>query len=593
MSPLRIPLGAVLLLGLALTATAASNYQITLGTADYGGYVIQSLSNPRLSYASRATPNPALNLILGKRYAIINPAHRVHPIQIIAAGAKPAEDRVLLSQNSATGAFNRDAGVKWSDNGAGTVEFTLTRELWVAMRAPGRKPGYRCAPHAATMRGALVIYGTGVVLANPIAGRIPRGTVTVELTTVTSGLTAPLGAEFATDGTRRMFIYDQIGLVWIVKNGARLPRPFLDVRRLITPVPGKTYEQGLLGFALHPKFASTRKFYTHTSEPTSGTADFNVRLPAGVRYDHYQVITEWTVSATNPDAANPASRRVLMRIAMPQGIHNGGMIRFGPDGYLYIGTGDGGGSDDSNDGVNMGHDGAGNGQNLNVILGKILRINVDGRNSANKRYGIPADNPFVGRSGLDEIFFFGLRNPYSFSFDRVGGALWIGDVGQNSVEEITRVTAAQKGGNLGWRVKEGRFFFDPQGASPGAVVSVAPSPPPPRLIDPVAQYDHDDGPAVIGGFVYRGMTIPGLAGKYVFGDFGNFFSPSGRLFYLDGGNIIRELRLGATNRKLGVWIKGLAQDSAGDVYVCGTKEPGPWGTSGMVLKIVAWPAAAR
>jgi hypothetical protein len=230
----------------------------------------------------------------------------------------------------------------------------------------------------------------------------------------------------------------------------------------------------------------------------------------------------------------------------------------------------------------------GNGQNPTNLLGTVIRIDVDGRDSANGQYGVPSDNPFVGAPGVDEIFAFGLRNPFSFHFDRATGDLWLGDVGQNKIEEINVI---QKGGNYGWNVKEGTLFFDPNGTGAGFVTLHPARPVPDGLIDPVAEYDHDDGTAVIGGAVYRGSQLPALAGRYVFGDWGVFGAPSGRLYYLDAENGIKELRIGLADRPLGHFLKGFGEDAAGELYIFTSRPQGPTGVGGAMMKLVPPPAA--
>jgi glucose/arabinose dehydrogenase len=265
-------------------------------------------------------------------------------------------------------------------------------------------------------------------------------------------------------------------------------------------------------------------------------------------------------------------------------------MNFGPDGMLYIALGDGGAGDDQG----VGHSAIGNGQDTRNILGDILRIDPDGSNSANGRYGVPLDNPFVkpgvppgGQRGCrdgvcDEIFALGFRNPFRFSFDKARGHLYAADVGQGAIEEGDVVV---KGGNYGWRTKEGSFCFNPNGAGDGFVTARRICGPG-HLIDPVAEYDHDEGRAIIGGFVYRGASIPALSGRYVFGDFG-----SRRLFFLTERNIVRpggiissgiaKLRF-AGRAGLGLSLLGFGQDAAGELYLLGRTNAG----TGVVLKIV-------
>jgi hypothetical protein len=253
-------------------------------------------------------------------------------------------------------------------------------------------------------------------------------------------------------------------------------------------------------------------------------------------------------------------------------------MHFGPDGMLYISFGDGGAADDQG----PGHSPGGNGQDLNKILGKVIRIDVDARTSANRQYGVPAENPFVGVDGLDEIYAYGFRNPYSWSFDRLTGELYLGDVGQNDIEELDRVF---KGGNYGWPIKEGSFYFDPNGTNNGFITSVPVRDVPIDLVDPIADYDHSEGIAIVGGYMYHGSKLPGLIDRYITGDLGNFGSGSGRLFYLDR-TVFKELRIGADDRKLPGYLKGFGQDQEGELYVFASTNIGPGGFGGSVFKIV-------
>lgn len=420
---------------------------------------------------------------------------------------------------------------------------------------------------------------------NPIAERIPKGDITIELKPVADGMVSPLGMATPNDGSGRMFVYDQVGVVWVVAGSGRLPTPLLDVRSRIINISGSYDERGLLGFAVHPGFSSNGLIYTYTSEPNDGPADFTTMIPPESTNNHQSVIAEWRVNPTTGNVADTGSRREVMRIDEPQSNHNGGTMRFGPDGLLYVSLGDGGAADDQG----IGHSPDGNGQDTTNILGTVIRIDVDGRNSANGQYGVPSDNPFVDAPGVDEIYAYGLRNPFSFSFDRTSGLLYLGDVGQNRIEEINII---EKGSNYGWNLKEGTFFFDPNGTGAGYVTTVPPRPVPPDVIDPIAEYDHDDGTAVIGGYVYRGSVLPALSGRYVFGDWGVFGSPSGRLYYLDAANAVKELRLGLDDRPLGLYLKGFGEDTSGELYVFASEPQGPAGMGGIMFKIVPAPASA-
>jgi glucose/arabinose dehydrogenase len=418
----------------------------------------------------------------------------------------------------------------------------------------------------------------GTQILNPIPAKIPKGSISIGLETVVEGLVSPLGLLEPNDGSGRLFVYDQIGKIWILKNGTRLTTPFLDVSASLVSLNTPYDERGLLGFAFHPNFSSNRIFYTYTSQPIQGVADFSVAMTGSP--NHQAVISEWTAQVGQTDLADLSSQRVLLRIDQPQFNHNGGVLRFGPDGYLYLALGDGGAGDDQGDG----HVAGGNGQSLDNVYGKILRIDVNGSNSTNGQYGIPADNPFVGVPGVDEIYAYGLRNPFSMSFDSLTQLLYVADAGQNNIEEVDLIV---KGGNYGWPLKEGSFFFDPNGGGPGFVTTVPVTPLPAGLVDPIAEYDHDDGSVIVGGFVYRGSALPSLTGLYIAGDFGtSFTSPSGRLFYVDvSTGAIREFQIASTEASLGLWLKGFGQDLAGEIYVCGSARLGPDGTTGRIIKL--------
>ena len=421
---------------------------------------------------------------------------------------------------------------------------------------------------------------TAVVITNPIPERVPKGDLTIELRTIADGMSSPLGLAAPDDGSGRLFVYDQPGVIWVVNAGGRRATPLLDLRGLLIPNARYDYdERGLLGVAVHPNFAANPLIYTYTSETNAGPADFPASMNVGTLPNHQSVITEWRIDAADSNRVDVASRREVLRIDKPQSNHNGGVMRFGPDGFLYFTLGDGGSAND----VANGHVPGGNAQSTMSILGKLHRIDVDTRNAANGKYGIPLDNPFDGVTGLREIYAYGLRNPFSISFDRADGTCYVADVGQNRVEEINIIT---KGGNYGWNVREASFWFNPAG---GVIVTAPVRPPPPNLIDPIAMYDHDDGLAIIGGAVYRGSAIPALQGRYVCADWGAFNAPSGRLYYLDANNIVTEFRLGVNDRPFGYWIKGIGEGPDGELYVFASRVVGPAGNTGTMLKLVPAP----
>lgn len=465
------------------------------------------------------------------------------------------------------------------DSGVQNSGFTFTQTFNDAGTFP-----YYCTPHGSCcgMVGSVVVAGAPVVTPTPI----PQGSLQIKLKAVATGLSSPLEITSANDGTNRLFIVEQTGQVRILQGKRLVATPFLNVsNRLVTLMPDYD-ERGLLGFAFHPDFNNPsapgyRKIYTYTSEPVNGPADFTVRDPSP--FDHQSVVAEWQVSASNPNVIDPSTRREVMRIDEPQFNHNGGQLAFRQsDGYLYISLGDGGNANDVGDGHNPR---TGNGQDTSVVLGKLLRIDpldpslTSGSNdpvSKNGKYRVPRTNPFVRKQGaVAEIYAYGFRNPFRFSFDATLDQLNIGDVGQNNVEEVD---IGLSGKNYGWNKKEGTLLFNPADGT----VMIDPNPDP-RLTNPVAEYSHTDGIAVIGGFTYRG-ALSALTGKYVFGDLGG--TGSGRLFYCDlTSGVIQEAKLGARNPIDGSFIKGFGRDSAGEIYVLIDTNIGPSGTGGQALKI--------
>jgi len=398
---------------------------------------------------------------------------------------------------------------------------------------------------------------------------IARGNIEIRLTLVAEGFASPVWGTHAPNDSTRLFVVDQIGTVESIDLSTGQVTPFLNVsNRILHSQDLEADERGFLGLAFHPGYASNGLLYTFTSEPDSGVTDFP--LPIGRTPDHQSVIAEWRVNnPANPgEVVDATSRRELLRIDQPYSNHNAGALVFDNDGFLLISLGDGGSLGDPD----------GNSQNTANLLGAILRIDPDGNNSSNGNYGIPTTNPFIGLPGfLDEVFAFGFRNPFRISVDRISGDLWVGDVGENNIEEVDRVTA---GGNYGWNTKEGSFCVT------GSTITTDPS----RcdstgLNDPVAEYDHTEGIAVIGGFVYRGSRLDNLVGRYVFGDFvgtGPFFDGSGRLFYLDGSTIFE---FGLSDRiELGGNLTGFGEDADGELYVM-TVALGVSSNSGQVYRI--------
>jgi len=440
----------------------------------------------------------------------------------------------------------------------------------------------------------LVVAVAGTAVAAPPL-EIQPGNVQVSLTTIADNVSAPVAGITAPGGRDHLFVVDQVGFLWDVDvSSVRKVDAVkvLDISDLVVGPSRDGDERGFLGAAFSP---DGKFLYTYTSErvgptdypvPTS-TAPCAKILPP----DHQSVIREWPVAADGTIARPPGDGRRVLAFDQPQFNHNAGDLDFGPDGMLYITSGDGGGKDDQDCQTDFdanpmfGHPGLGNGQALNTPLGKILRIDPRERTSPNGQYGIPGDNPFVGQAGaLGEIYAYGFRNPFRASFDSTGG-LWVGDVGQNDIEEVDKVVA---GGNFGWRLREGAFGFDPAGFDSKGFKSdafVFPSPPVPGLIDPVANYSHADGTAVIGGFVYRGTAMPALVGTYVFGDFSRRLNNRhGRVFGIpstatpEQPAAISELRDGPIDGQ----ITGWGEDSRGELYLMIVNRAG---TGGAVLRL--------
>ncbi len=588
-------LGLVLAMALSLTVAAQAqppDVTWTFGNIGSSSYRLDAFTPPDVEFGTIGTADPTLPLELGKRYQVTVTAHVVHPFEVIAKSSSPTQDRVLLSM-AATGTFESDPHVNWQDDGQGTVAFTLTTGLYQAMTESGRTPGYRCRPHFIEMRGDFTIVGL------PIADTIAPSPIRIDMEVVASGLNAPVDLVPDPSVPGRLYVVEQSGPVRVIDQGQLQPTPFLDVTdRLVQPLGifgtfdvNDYDERGFFGLAFHPGFADPsspgyQTIYTYTSEPVGGPADFTLDLEPD-QINHQSVVTEWQL-ARGQNVVDPTTARVLLRIDQPQFNHNGGQLAFGPDGYLYISLGDGGAANDAGDG----HGPTGNGQNTATIHGSIVRIDPlppeaapDSRNpaGANGQYRIPWDNEFVGTDGIDEIFAYGFRNPYRFSFDKVTGALLVADVGQGHVEEINVV---RKGGNYGWNLKEGDFLFDPEDIAIGVPFED------PTLIDPVLQYDHDDGLAVVGGHLYRGTLAPQLQGLYVFGDYSRAFSsPQGRLFVASlWTGQIQELLVGADRTPLNLFLKGIGQDHDGEIYILASEALGPYGTTGLVLRIVEPPS---
>ena len=426
---------------------------------------------------------------------------------------------------------------------------------------------------------------TEETLTDPIPEPILKGPLRLRLKLIAQGLTAPNWAMPAPGDTNHLYVGDQNGKLWKINLLDGSKESFLDLSKLLVPLgvfgENSFDERGFLGFAFHPQYAQNSLLYTYTSEPAGEKSDFST-ISSGSNPNHRSVIREWRINSAN--LAKDMPNRVLLSIDQPQFNHNAGALNFGPDGMLYIALGDGGGADDR-DGQPfigepiIGHGTHGNGQDLTNPLGSLLRIDPSGTNSINGQYGIPNDNPFSNsNNALGEIYAYGFRNPFRFSFDSVSGALLLADVGQNTIEEVNIV---KSGGNYGWGLKEGRFRFEPNGNGPGFITN---DPIIGDFIDPILEYDHDEGTAIVGGFVYQGKMIPELKGHYVFGDVAKTSNGDGRLFYSDGSKI-QELDLTQQSQP-GFWVLGFGQDNDGELYVLGNSTGLPFGSTGVVYKIV-------
>lgn len=349
---------------------------------------------------------------------------------------------------------------------------------------------------------------TPTAQANTITSLPPAGSAAWQL--VADGFNTPVGIANAGDGSGRLFILEQPGVIRILQGGAILAEPFLDISRQV----GCCGERGLLGLAFHPRYVDNGWFFVNYTDLDGNT-----------------VIARFRVPPDNPNRADPKSEQRLMYIRQPYPNHNGGAVVFGPDGNLYLGLGDGG----------SGGDPQGNGQSTSTLLGKILRINVDAAES----YAIPADNPFVNGGGLNEIWAYGLRNPWRLSFDPLTWDLYIADVGQNAWEEINFLAAGSPAAaNFGWNYREGAHPY--QGSPPASL----------NLIDPVAEYSHHQGCSVTGGVVYRGTALPAWQGVYLYGDY-----CSGKVW-------------GLARNSLGAWLNGLLFETGATITSFGVDESG-------------------
>lgn len=346
----------------------------------------------------------------------------------------------------------------------------------------------------------------------------PPDPAAMQLTAVAVGFHRPIYATHAGDGTGRLFVLEQSGKIWILQDDARATVPFLDVSALISPaaLTQRYTEQGLLGLAFHPEYANNGVFFIYYTDRGGNS-----------------VVARYQVMPEQPRLADPGSGQIIFRLNQPYPNHNGGHIDFGPDGYLYIALGDGGSANDP----------LGAGQNRQTLLGTILRLDVDSASP----YAIPLDNPFVNDAALDEIWAYGLRNVWRFSFDRATGDMYLADVGQNQWEELNFQPADSRGGeNYGWNVYEANTIFAGGSA--------------PNHVAPFFAYSHSLGCSVTGGYVYRGSAVADLQAAYLFGDY-----CTGRIWtsWRDSNLTWQTIELMKTNMA----ISSFGEDEAGEVYV--------------------------
>jgi glucose/arabinose dehydrogenase/plastocyanin len=429
-------------------------------------------------------------------------------------------------------------------------------------------------------------------------------TYEIELELVAEGFTSPVYLTYAPDDSGRLFVVDQAGVLYIIdEDGELLEEPFLDLTDQIVELQEGFDERGVLGLAFHPDYTENGRLFVHYSAP--------LRDGAPEEWNHTSHISEFRVMLDDENQVDLASERIILQVDQPQFNHNGGTIKFGPDGYLYISFGDGGGANDTGEGHVQDwyeYNEGGNAQARENLLGAILRIDIDPINNndngneqdqtaaAEMPYTIPEDNPFVDEDGEDEIYVYGLRNPYRFSFDRDGEyGMFIGDVGQDLFEEINLVEEA--GQNFGWSVREGTHCFD--AANPMVPPTECPDiddrgeP----LVDPVIEYLHANvedgiGISLINGYLYRGSDVAGLQGNFVFGDWSQSFAePGGRLFMAEpqdeGLWPITELIVTGEHEGFEKFVLGFGEDQDGELYVLTTEMGGPTGDTGTVYRIIS------
>jgi glucose/arabinose dehydrogenase len=412
---------------------------------------------------------------------------------------------------------------------------------------------FRYIPHLQRCcKTALVIFSlfaAGLLLPAYVAKYVKKKykkagppTISVKLNVLAGKLQAPTAMAFPS--ADELWVTEQSGKIRVIKAGKLMEEPILDLQKKMVKLNRGYEERGLLGIALHPKFKTNKKFYVYYSRPSVQKSNHT-----GVLAEY-----EWTGDGSQ---LNADSGRIILTIEEPDGNHNGGCIQFGPEGYLYVSFGDGGGQGDE-------HGTIGNGQDLNTWHGKILRIDIDTETG----YKVPTDNPFLNKKDVKpEIWAYGFRNPWRFSFDKLTGELFAGDVGQSSWEEVDIV---KKGGNYGWRTMEGTHCYKP---STGCDIK--------GLIMPITEYHHNEGVSVTGGYVYRGNQVGVLKKKYLFADW------TGRIYYLQkAGNKWERGKVMMPGLQENAKVTGFGEDQSGELYMLTNQDTGPENKTGTLYQVV-------
>jgi cysteine-rich repeat protein len=517
---------AVLLLGatfLWLRPLEAQTQDCTRESADYVGTIIREARLCLTIFVPRGLSCSSRNRIMDFRASRVNSRCSPGTVERLRCAARPAIQATGLTYESLTGA-NFTHVCTTTSCGNGLLESGEQCDDGNVVNTDG------CS---ATCQLESTSCG------DACAGIVPVSGTAIKAERVASGLSSPVYVTAPPGDVSRIFIVQQTGAIRILEWGTLLPTPFINLSAKISCCA----ERGLLSMAFHPQYATNGRFYVDYTDTAGRT-----------------VVASYQVSA-DPDIADPASESILLQVSQPFSNHNGGQLAFGPGGYLFISMGDGG----------SGGDPFGNGQSLDTLLGKVLRIDVDGA----APYAIPPTNPFAGPGdpGLDEIWAYGLRNPWRLSFDELTGDLYVGDVGQNSFEEIDYQPVTSPGGeNYGWNIVEGNghCFSPPTGCDQTG------------LTLPVLEYSHAEGCSVTGGFVYRGCQMPDLHGRYFFADFCTAFI---RSFRIVGGTATdmmdhtSELAAGG-GFSIGS-ISSFGQDARGELYITDL--------GGEVFKIVPGP----